>query len=106
MTPAAMTVGPEFLVALVAMAAASFACRAGGFVLMRFVAVTPRLEAGLRAIPLGVMLGIAAPVAATGRVPELLGLGVVVLAVRLTGSELVATVGGVTVLAFARAAGL
>ena len=67
-------IGPEFLAALAAMAAATFACRAGGFFLMRFVTVTPRLEAALRAIPIGVMIGIVLPVAATGRIPELIGL--------------------------------
>jgi uncharacterized membrane protein len=97
-----MQIGPEFLTALFAMAAATFACRAGGFFLMRFVTVTPRLQAGLRAIPLGVMIGIVAPVAASGRIPELLGLAAVLLVMKLAGSDLAAALAGVAVVALTR----
>ncbi len=97
-----MRIGPEFLAALVAMAAATFACRAGGFFLMRFVTVTPRLQAGLRAIPLGVMIGIVAPVATSGRIPELLGLVLVLLVMKLSGNDLAAALAGVAVVALAR----
>lgn len=98
----AMQIGPEFPAALAAMAAATFACRAGGFFLMRFVTVTPRLQAALRAIPLGVMIGIVAPVAATGRIPELLGLALVLLVMKLSGNDLVAALAGVAGVALTR----
>jgi uncharacterized membrane protein len=97
-----MTIAPEFLWALLAMAVASFACRAGGFALMRFVPVTPRLEAGLKAIPIGVMLGIVAPVAASGRLPEIAGLGAVLVMMKLTGSDLAAALSGVAAVALLR----
>jgi uncharacterized membrane protein len=97
-----MTIAPDFLLALLAMAAASFACRAGGFALMRFVTVTPRLEAGLKAIPIGVMVGIVAPVVAAGRIPELIGLAVVVIAFKVSGSDVVAALAGVAAVALMR----
>lgn len=99
-----MSIAPEFLGALLAMAAASFFCRAGGFVLMRFVTVTPRLEAGLRAIPIGVMIGIVAPVAVSGRVPELLGLGAILGVMTLLRNDVVAALSGVAVVALSRLA--
>ena len=67
-----------FYLALLAMACASYACRVAGFLLMGYVTITPRLEAALRAIPLGVMTGIVTPAATSGRVPELAGLVAVV----------------------------
>jgi len=47
-----MTLRLELLPLLLALALASFACRAGGFWLMRFVNVTPRVQSALRAAPL------------------------------------------------------
>ena len=66
-----------FWIALVALALASYACRVAGFLLMGLVTITPRIEAALRATPLGVMIGIVMPSAASGRLPELAGLLVV-----------------------------
>jgi uncharacterized membrane protein len=99
-----MATSAEFLIALAAMAAASYACRLGGFVAMRFVAVTPRLEAALRAVPLSVMIGIAAPALADGGdLPEWAGLAAVVLTMRLTRNDPLAAVVGVAAVAVARA---
>jgi uncharacterized membrane protein len=97
-----MSIAPDFLLALLAMGLASFACRAGGFFLMRFVTVTPRLEAALRILPLGVMIGIVAPVAATGKVPELIGLGLVLLLMKVTGNDFLAALSGIAAVAIAR----
>ena len=97
-----MTFRPDLLMLLVALAIASFACRAGGFWMMRFVAVTPRLEAALRAAPLAVMVGIVTPAATRGNVAELLGLGATALAMWGTRSELLATLAGVVAVAIGR----
>jgi uncharacterized membrane protein len=91
--------------ALLAMALASYACRLGGYLLMRWIPVTPRIEAALRAIPLGVMVGIVTPAASSGRVPELAGLAVVALLMRLTGQDVVAALGGAAAVAVGRALG-
>lgn len=99
-----MDTGADFLLALAAMAAASYACRLGGFVAMRFVTVTPRLDAALRAVPLSVMLGIAAPALADrGGPSEWIGLAAVVLAMRLTRNDPLAAIIGVAAVALARA---
>lgn len=99
-----MDTSADFLLALAAMAAASYACRLGGFVAMRFVTVTPRLDAALRAVPLSVMLGIAAPALADrGGPAEWIGLAAVVLAMRLTRNDPLAAIIGVAAVALARA---
>ncbi|MGL4285236.1 MAG: AzlD family protein [Phreatobacter sp.] len=99
-----MSVEPAFLPLLLAMALASFACRASGFWLMRFIPVTPRLEAALKATPVAVMAGIVVPTALRGQASELIALGVVGLAMRLTGNDLLAALAGVATVAAWRAA--
>jgi len=91
-----------FYLALAGMAAASYTCRIAGFVLMRFVPVTPRVEAALKAIPLGVMIGIVTPAVAAGRPPEILGLLAVGLAMKLVRNDLVAAVAGAATVAVCR----
>ena len=99
-----MTLDAAFIPLLLTMAAASFLCRASGFWLMRFV--TPRVQAALNATPLAVMVGIVAPAAARGNIPEIAGLGAVFIAVRLNADDVLAAIVGVAVLAGLRAAGL
>ena len=96
----------DLLLAVGALAAASFACRAGGFMMMRFVRVTPRMEAALRAVPLGVMIGIVAPAATAGKWAELAALVVVVLAMKMRGNELLASLAGLAAVAAGRWLGL
>ncbi len=100
-----MSVRPEFWLFLALMAVSSLACRFGGFWLMRFVTVTPRVEATLKAMPLAVMAGIVAPAAARGSWPEWLALCVTAAAMRFAGNDLAAAVAGVAVLAALRAWG-
>ena len=101
-----MTLDAAFIPLLLTMAAASFLCRASGFWLMRFVPVTPRVQAALNATPLAVMVGIVAPAAARGNIPEIAGLCAVFIAVRLNADDVLAAIVGVAVLAGLRAAGL
>lgn len=95
----------EFLPLLAAMAAAAYACRAGGFWLMRFVRVTPRIEAALRATPLAVMIGIVLPAALRGGPPEWLALAVIALVMRVWPNDFAAAMAGVAVVAVARSLG-
>jgi uncharacterized membrane protein len=92
----------ELLPWLLALAAASFACRAAGFWLMRFVRLDPRLQAALRAAPLAVMVGIVMPAAARGQPAELIALGVIALTMKLARNDLVAALAGVAAVALAR----
>ncbi|MBA2675333.1 MAG: AzlD domain-containing protein [Ramlibacter sp.] len=87
------------------MAVVSYACRLGGYLLMGWAPITPRVEAALRAIPLGVMAGIATPAATSGRVPELAGLAAVALLMRLTVKDVVAAIGGAAAVGIGRALG-
>ena len=91
-----------FYVAVAGMAAASYACRVTGYLLMRFVPITPRVQAALHAMPIGVMTGIVAPSIAAGRPPELAGLVVVALAMKLTGKDVVAALAGAATVAAMR----
>jgi uncharacterized membrane protein len=100
---ARVTLRPDLLLLLLALGLASYACRIGGFWLMRFVAPTPRLEAALRAAPLAVMVGIVAPVAVRGGPADWLGLAVTAIVMRCTGNDLMATLAGVTAVAVSRA---
>ena len=100
-----MTLRPEFLLPMLALALASFTCRAGGFWLMRFVTVTPRLRATLDAAPLAVMLGIVTPAALRGGAAEWAGLAAALVVMRLARNDLVAMFSGVGAVALVRAAG-
>jgi len=97
-----MTQPSDFWLLLAGATLVSFACRAGGFWLMRFVSITPRLEAALRATPLAVMVGIATPAATSGRPAEILAILVTIVLMRATRNDLAAALGGVAVLAVLR----
>lgn len=91
-----------FALAVAGMALASYACRIGGFLLMGYVPLTPRVEAALRAMPLAVMVGIATPAATSGSLPEIGALIVAGLASKLTGKDVVAAVLGAATVALLR----
>jgi uncharacterized membrane protein len=96
----------DFLIVVGALAIASFACRAGGYVMMRYVRITPRIESALKAVPLAVMIGIVIPAATAGSLPELAGLLAVGVVMKLRGNELLAAVAGLVVVAVGRWSGL
>jgi uncharacterized membrane protein len=98
-----VTLRAELLPLLFALALASFACRAGGFWLMRFVTVTPRLRATLASSPLAVMLGIVTPAALRGGLAEWAGLAAAFMVMRLARNDLVAMFSGVIAVALVRA---
>lgn len=97
-----MGVDTAFLVALAAMACASYACRVAGFLLMGYIPITPRVEAALRAMPLGVMIGIVIPAASAGRLPELLALAMVGVVMKLVRNDLAAALAGAATVALCR----
>lgn len=100
-----MSVSADFLVLIVALAAVSFACRSIGFVAMRFVKVTPKVSAALKAIPLSAMLGVVVPAAIEGGAAERLGLLVAAVTMKVTGNDLAAMAAGVCTAALVRVAG-
>ncbi len=97
-----MLIRPDALAAILLMGLASYACRAGGFFLMRYVTVTPRVEAWLKAIPVALIGAILGPIAANGGPPEWLGLVTAVLAMKFIGNDFVSVVASVAVVAVTR----
>ena len=97
-----MSLRAELLPWLLALTAASFACRAAGFWLMGFVQPSARVQAALRAAPLAVMVGIVTPAVARGEPAELAGLAVIALVMRVTRNDLVASLAGVAAVALLR----
>jgi uncharacterized membrane protein len=93
----------DVALAIFAMAVASYACRVGGFVLMRYVAITPRTRAWLNAIPVALIGAILGPVAVKGGPAEWCGLAVAALAMRVTGNEFASGVAAIAVVATLRA---
>lgn len=96
----------SFPVLLMVMAAAAFLCRMAGFTLMRFVPVSPRVEAALRATPLAVMAGITALAVQGGGLAEGVALASVVALTLILRSDVAAALLGVVVVAGLRWAGL
>jgi uncharacterized membrane protein len=101
-----MSLDPHTLTIIFAMTAAAAFCRYSGFAFMRFVPLTPRIRAGLDAIPLAVMLGIILPPALRGGIPEWIGIAVTATAVFLRLNELLAILCGMGAVALARTFGL
>ena len=97
---------PSFPAMLLVMVAAAVACRVGGFLLMAWLPVSPRLEAALRATPLSVMAGITALALAGGQVADALALGGVVVLTVITRNDVMSAIAGVGIVAVLRWAGL
>ena len=88
---------------IIVMTAAAAFCRLAGFWFMHFIPITPRVEAGLKAIPLAVMLGIVVPPVMRGGLPETIGLITTLAAVRLGANDLGAIIVGMASVAGMRA---
>lgn len=97
-----MAVDTGFLLALAAMACASYFCRIAGFILMGYIPITPRVEAALKTIPLGVMIGIVTPAASAGRLAELVALAVVGVVMKISRNDLAAALAGAAAVALGR----
>lgn len=97
-----MTFDDRAMVIIAVMGLAAAICRFCGFWLMRFVPITPRVQAGLSAIPVAVMAGIMAPAVVRGGIPETAGLIATVAAVKLGGNDVVAIVTGLASVALLR----
>ena len=94
---------PDVLNAIMAMAAAAFVCRVGGYFLMRYVRITPRVEAALRMIPVSLMAALLTVAAAKGGPAEWAGIGVALVVMALVRSDFAAIVASIAVVASFRA---
>jgi uncharacterized membrane protein len=97
-----MRVDPLALLTFLAMMAATYGARIGGYWFVRRYPVGPRLTAGLEAVPLAVLTAIIAPmVLATSPANSLAALATILLAWRLP--VLAAVLGGVLTVVLLRA---
>ncbi len=99
-----MSIRPEVFQAIALLGLASLACRLSGFFLMRYVSITPRIDAWLRAIPIALVGAILGPVAVNGGPPEWLGLIAAMGLMYVTTNDFVSTLGACATVALARAA--
>lgn len=90
---------PDALAAILAMTAAAFACRAGGFFLMRYVPITPRVEAALRMIPMAIMASMLAVAATRGGPPEWAGVIAALVAMAVIRNDFAAILAGIATVA-------
>jgi len=97
-----MPIRPDILIAILVMGFASHLCRMSGFFLMRYVAITPRVEAWLSAIPIALIGAVLAPVAVKGGPPEWAGLAAALGTMRMTGNDFLSAIAAVLVVAFVR----
>jgi uncharacterized membrane protein len=97
---------PEIWIAIAGMALVSYACRAGGFWAMRFVRMTPRIEAGLTAMPSALVAAILARTLASAGPIEIAGVAAAFLVARYLGGDFVGMIAGIAAVALLRNAGL
>lgn len=97
-----MTARPDILFAIALLGVVSLICRFGGYFLMRYVKVTPRVEAWLRAMPVALVGAIIGPAAAKGGPAEWLGLAVAAFLMRWIGNEFIGCAAGIATVAVAR----
>lgn len=97
---------PSLPAMLAVMTAAALFCRFAGFLAMRFLPPSARLDAALKATPLAVMAGITAQALAAGGLVEVLALGSAVALSVATRNDVGAAVAGVGVAALLRGLGL
>lgn len=95
----------DFIILLLAMAGAAYACRSLGFLAMRFVPMTPRFEAALKATPISVMAGIVSITALRGGPAEWGATALVIVLMKLTGRDILSAFAGIFAIALLRAAG-
>lgn len=91
------------LTAILLMALATYATRAGGFVLMSYVAIRPRIERFLRHSAGGVLIAIVAGGAGKGDLAFWIGLGVVIAVMLGSKKAMAAMLAGVAAAAALRA---
>jgi uncharacterized membrane protein len=93
----------EVFQAILLLGLATYACRAGGFFLMRYVTITPRVEAWLRSIPIALIGALLGPIAVNGGPPEWLGLVAAIGLMYVTSNEFFSAIAACAIVALARA---
>lgn len=97
-----MLARPDILAAVALLGCVSYACRAGGYFLMRYVSLTPPVQGWLQAIPISIVGAILGPIAVNGGPPEWAGLAAAIGLTWLTGWDFVGVVGAIAAVALMR----
>ena len=95
----------DVMLAVAAMTAVTLSMRLGGYFLMSYVTVTPRVRRMLDALPGSVIAAAVLPVALQGGAVAIAAVVLAMLAMYLSRSDIVAIVVGVGAAALLRAAG-
>jgi len=95
---------PPFWLLLLVMAAAALFCRFAGYLAMRYLPTSPRIDAALRATPVAVMAGIAAIAVMNGSVTDALALLAAVALTFVLGNDVAAALIAVALAAVLRLA--
>ncbi|MEO8240799.1 MAG: AzlD domain-containing protein [bacterium] len=93
---------PPFPILLLVMAASAVFCRFAGYVAMRYLPASPRLDAALRATPIAVMAAIAAMAVVQGSWTDALALASAVALTFAIGNDVVAALIAVALAALLR----
>jgi uncharacterized membrane protein len=99
-----MPIRPDVLQTILLLGVATYGCRAGGFFLMRYVTITPRVETWLRSIPIALIGALLGPIAVTGGPPEWLGLAAAIALMYFTSNEFFSAISACAVVAVVRMA--
>lgn len=97
-----MDARPDVIAAILAMGAVAYACRVGGFFFMRYVPLTPPVQAWLKAIPISIAGAILGPVAVNGGPAEWAGLAAAIGLMWVTGRDFFGLFGGIAAVALVR----
>jgi uncharacterized membrane protein len=90
---------------LILLAIITYICRIGGFILMRYVPLTPSIRHGLEALPGSVMAAVIVPGVMSAGAPGLVGVSAAILLMYLTKSDIAAMLAGCAMVAVFRAHG-
>jgi uncharacterized membrane protein len=99
-------VRPDVIAAILAMGAVAYGCRIGGFFLMRYVPMTPAVQAWLKAIPISVVGAILGPIAINGGLAEWVGLAAAIGLMWVTGRDFIGLFAGLAAVAAVRWIGI
>ncbi len=94
------------IVAIAAMALATYLCRIAGVLIMSRVRITRPVERALGALPGSIVAATVVPIALRSGTPAILGILAAILVMRIVRNELAALLAGLGVAALVRAIGL
>lgn len=90
-----MRIDPQALAAILGMAIVTYGVRAGGLWAMGRLALSPRIEAGLRLLPGAVLVSLVAPTVIAGGVAEKTASVATILVAKASGNLLLSIASGV-----------